>query len=122
MFSLKQWIFLWIVCGSWVALGQQMPEGRLMRFPDIYKNKIAFMYGGDLWLASKQWRRGSPDHFPSRARAISEISPDGKWIRIHRPVRRQFQCLRHALRMADSPSNSRSTRAAATPLTTAWES
>jgi len=51
MFSLKQWIFLWIVCGSWVALGQQMPEGRLDAFPDIYKNKIAFMYGGDLWLA-----------------------------------------------------------------------
>src|SRR6266576_1519114 len=44
MFSLKHWIFLWIVCGAGVALGQQMPEGRLMRFPDIYKNKMAFVY------------------------------------------------------------------------------
>ena len=31
---------------------QEMPEGRMMRFPDIYKDKIVFMYGGDLWLAS----------------------------------------------------------------------
>jgi tricorn protease len=29
---------------------QSTPEGRLMRFPDIYKDKIVFSYGGDLWL------------------------------------------------------------------------
>ena len=33
--------------------GQEMAEGRLMRFPDVFKDKIVFMYGGDLfWLAS----------------------------------------------------------------------
>ena len=52
MFALKRWMALWIMCGAYFALGQEMQEGRLMRFPDIYKDKIAFMYGGDLWLAS----------------------------------------------------------------------
>ena len=52
MFSLKRWMTLWIICSAYFALGQEMQEGRLMRFPDIYKDKIAFMYGGDLWLAS----------------------------------------------------------------------
>ena len=32
------------------AFGEAMPEGRLMRFPDIYKDQIVFSYGGDLWL------------------------------------------------------------------------
>jgi tricorn protease-like protein len=42
--------------------GQEMAEGRLMRFPDIYKDKIAFMYGGDLWLASSAGGEGETHH------------------------------------------------------------
>jgi tricorn protease len=29
---------------------QEMEEGRLLRFPDVYKDKIVFSYAGDLWL------------------------------------------------------------------------
>lgn len=29
---------------------QEMQEGRLLRFPDVYKDKIVFSYAGDLWL------------------------------------------------------------------------
>jgi len=59
---------------------QEMPEGRLMRFPDIYKDKIVFMYGGDLWLASAAGgdaRRITSD--PGRE-LFPKFSPDGKWI------------------------------------------
>jgi tricorn protease len=59
---------------------QEMPEGRLMRFPDIYKDKIVFMYGGDLWLASTAGgdaRRITSD--PGRE-LFPKFSPDGKWI------------------------------------------
>ena len=35
---------------------QEMPEGRMMRFPDIYKDKIVFMYAGDIWLPSSPGR------------------------------------------------------------------
>ena len=30
------------------SAAQAIPEGRLMRFPDVYKDKIAFSYGGDI--------------------------------------------------------------------------
>ena len=33
-----------------VAQAQDMQEGRLFRFPDVYKDKIVFSYAGDLWL------------------------------------------------------------------------
>jgi tricorn protease len=57
-----------------------MQEGRLMRFPDIHKDKIVFMYGGDLWLASASGgtaRRITSD--PGRE-LFPKFSPDGKWI------------------------------------------
>src|SRR5205814_10565168 len=52
MSTLKNWVALWLVACACVALGQNTQEARLMRFPDIYKDKVVFMYGGDLWLAS----------------------------------------------------------------------
>ena len=45
---------------------QEMPEGRMMRFPDIYKDKIVFMYGGDLWLASSAGGDAAPHHLRCR--------------------------------------------------------
>ncbi|MGA8151422.1 MAG: PDZ domain-containing protein [Terriglobales bacterium] len=80
MFSFKRWFVFAMVCSSLVSQGQQMPEGRLMRFPDIYKDKIAFMYGGDLWLASSSGgvaRRITSD----RGRELfPKFSPDGNWL------------------------------------------
>jgi len=80
MFSLKRWMTLWIICSAYFALGQEMQEGRLMRFPDIYKDKIAFMYGGDLWLASSNG--GVARQITSHAgrELFPKFSPDGKWI------------------------------------------
>ena len=52
MVLLRKVLVVSIVCCASLALGEQVSEGRLMRFPDIYKDKIVFMYGGDLWLAS----------------------------------------------------------------------
>ena len=67
-----------------------------MRFPDIYKDKIVFMYGGDLWLASSS---GGDAHRitsdPGRE-LFPKFSPDGKWIAFTGAIRRQFQCLRDA--------------------------
>ena len=63
-----------------LSLGQEMQEGRLMRFPDIHGNKIVFYYGGDLWLASNSggvaWRITTS---PGRE-LFPKFSPDGKWI------------------------------------------
>ncbi len=80
MSFLKKFIALWVVGCACLALGQEMQEGRLLRFPDIYKDKIAFMYGGDLWLASSSGgiaRRITSD---AGRELFPKFSPDGKWI------------------------------------------
>src|SRR5438045_9739080 len=63
-----------------MAVGQEMQEGRLMRCPDIYKDKIAFMYGGDLWLASSNGGVARQITSHSGRELFPKFSPDGKWI------------------------------------------
>lgn len=68
-----------VACASF-SLAQETQEGRLLRFPDIYKDKIAFVYAGDLWLASSSGgtaRRITSD--PGRE-LFPKFSPDGKWL------------------------------------------
>ena len=76
----KKWLVLAVVICSSQAFAQEMQEGRLMRFPDIYKDKVAFVYGGDLWLASTSGgvARRITSH-PGRE-LFPKFSPDGKWI------------------------------------------
>ncbi len=59
---------------------QEMPEGRMMRFPDIYKDKIVFMYGGDLWLASTSGGDARRITSDAGRELFPKFSPDGKWI------------------------------------------
>ena len=58
-----------------IAFSQE-PEGRLMRFPDIHGDKIAFVYGGDIWLASASG--GVAHRRVVRHRAYSELVPDDR--------------------------------------------
>jgi tricorn protease len=55
-------------------------EGRLLIFPDIFKDKIAFVYGGDLWLASSAG--GSAHRITSNPgrELFPKFSPDGRWL------------------------------------------
>jgi tricorn protease len=63
-----------------MTAAQEAQEGRLLRFPDIYKDKISFVYGGDLWLASSAGgtARRVTSH-PGRE-LFPKFSPDGKWL------------------------------------------
>ena len=45
-----------------LVISADMPEGRLMRFADAYKDKIVFSYAGDLWLVSSVRGRGAPHY------------------------------------------------------------
>jgi tricorn protease len=55
-------------------------EGRLMRFPDIHKDKIVFVYAGDLWLVSSQGGIARRLTTHEGLELIPKFSPDGKWI------------------------------------------
>ncbi len=55
-------------------------QTKLLRFPDIHGDKVAFCYGGDIWtspasggLAAKITSHPGQEIFP-------KFSPDGKWI------------------------------------------
>ena len=79
MCLLRKWFVLTVVCLALPAIAQER-EGRLLRFPDIYRDKVVFVYGGDLWLASTS---GGVAHrvttHPGRE-LFPKFSPDGKWI------------------------------------------
>ena len=87
MISFRAWSRCMVASVASALLGcaclsgaQEAQESRLLRFPDIYKDKIAFMYAGDLWLASSA---GGTAHritsHPGRE-LFPKFSPDGKWL------------------------------------------
>src|SRR5580700_2624767 len=52
MHFVRKWFAFCLISLALPAFAQEAREGRLLRFPDIYKDKVAFVYGGDIWLAS----------------------------------------------------------------------
>jgi tricorn protease len=68
-------LLLALLCSAALA-----EETRLLRFPDIYQDKIVFVYGGDLWTVSSSGgtarRLTSFDGYE----AFPKFSPDGKYI------------------------------------------
>jgi tricorn protease len=63
-----------------LAVSAGMPEGRLMRFADIYKDKIVFSYAGDLWLVSSAGGEARRITTDPGLELFPKFSPDGKWI------------------------------------------
>src|SRR5512147_1798333 len=59
---------------------QGLPEGRLMRFPDVYRDQVVFSYAGDLWLASTSGGVGRRITTHPGLELFPKFSPDGKWI------------------------------------------
>lgn len=63
-----------------LGLAQEMPAGRLMRFPDIHQDQVVFSYGGDLWLVSSSGGVARRITTHPGLELFPKFSPDGKWI------------------------------------------
>jgi tricorn protease len=68
------------VLGSSITAFVYAEECRLMRFPDIYQDKIVFVYAGDLWLSPSDGgiARRLTSHIGLEL--FPKFSPDGKMI------------------------------------------
>jgi tricorn protease len=80
MSIIRKLISISILCFACAAMAQEMPEGRLMRFPDVYKNQVVFSYGGDLWLVSTSGGAARRITTHPGLELFPKFSPDGKWI------------------------------------------
>jgi tricorn protease len=62
------------------AAGPARAETRLLRFPDIHGDRVAFSYGGDIWTAPAGG--GVATHITTHPglELFPKFSPDGKWI------------------------------------------
>jgi tricorn protease len=61
-------------------LSTAIEDARLLRFPDINNNLVAFVYAGDIWTVDA--RGGDAKRLTSHEglELFPKISPDGKWI------------------------------------------
>ena len=77
---IRCWAVVCFLSFPLLATAQETSEGRLLRFPDISRDKIAFVYGGDIWLVPSS---GGTAHrittYPGRE-LFPKFSPDGKWL------------------------------------------
>lgn len=55
-------------------------QTKLLRFPDVRKERVVFCYGGDLWLASSNGGAATRLTAHSGLELFPKFSPDGKWI------------------------------------------
>jgi len=73
-------LILFLIIFSISILPQQEDLTRLLRFPDISKDKIAFVYAGDIWVVDANG--GTARRLTSHEgfELFPKFSPDGKWI------------------------------------------
>jgi tricorn protease len=62
------------------AAAQAAPESRLMRYPDIYGDKIVFTHGGDLWIVPASGGTAARLTSHPGSERYAKFSPDGKTI------------------------------------------
>ncbi|HEX9942487.1 MAG TPA: S41 family peptidase [Thermoanaerobaculia bacterium] len=63
-----------------LAAGEASAQTKLLRFPDVYKDKVVFTYAGDLWLAPSAGGMATRLTAHPGLEMFARFSPDGKWI------------------------------------------
>ena len=55
-------------------------QTKLLRFPDVYGDRVVFTYGGDLWTTSTSGGTATRLTAHPGVETYAKFSPDGKWI------------------------------------------
>lgn len=58
----------------------EMPDARMLRFPDVSADKIVFVYAGDLWTVSRKGGLAHRLSSPKGQELFPRFSPDGRTI------------------------------------------
>jgi tricorn protease len=63
-----------------LTAGTAAAQTKLLRFPDIFKDKVVFTYAGDLWLTSSSGGAATRLTAHPGLELFAKFSPDGRWI------------------------------------------
>src|SRR5260370_37917562 len=63
-------------------------QTKLLRFPDIHGDRVAFTYGGDIWTAPAIGGTATRLTAHPGIEVFAKFSPDGKWVAVTRPLDR----------------------------------
>ncbi|MDP2423104.1 MAG: acetyl-CoA synthetase, partial [Bacteroidales bacterium] len=77
--SLKKLLTIALFIGL-AANMKAMDDARLLRYPDINNNLIAFVYAGDIWTVNASGGEARRLTSHEGLELFPKISPDGKWI------------------------------------------
>jgi tricorn protease len=70
---------LLLLCVSLAALGEESAATALLRQPSLSRDHLAFVYGGDIWVADRDGQHA--ERLTVHASASSpHFSPDGQWL------------------------------------------
>ena len=58
----------------------EMPDARMLRFPDVSAERIVFVYAGDLWIVPKDGGLARKLSSPKGQELFPKFSPDGRFI------------------------------------------
>ncbi|GAB1453829.1 S41 family peptidase [Draconibacterium sp.] len=73
-------IFIILILLGIFQNGKAVNDSRLMRFPDINNNLVAFVYAGDIWTVNSSGGDARRLTSHEGMELFPKISPDGNWI------------------------------------------
>src|SRR2546428_11549753 len=73
-------LFLTLLLFPITGIAQYPDLTRLLRFPDIHEDKIAFVYAGDIWVVETGGGMARRLTSHKGLELFPKFSPDGKWI------------------------------------------
>lgn len=77
---MKKFLFLLLAVSSFHFIGLSQTDARLFRYPDVSAQQITFVYGGDVWLVSKQGGLAYKITSSPGEESFPRFSPDGNSI------------------------------------------